>query len=261
MDINNFAQIIEKTVPPSLQEDWDNSGWQLKLGNEIKRVLVALEVTNSVIDEAVSKEADLIITHHPLIFNPIKSLDNNDVISTQIITLVKAGISVYSTHTSFDRLIGGNNDYLGLKLGLRGIRASEADETGYLRTGVLEQNCEMNVSAFIDYASDKLGINSKFMRLSGDINAPVKKIGWCTGAGAFLIKTAADEGCDLFITGDLKYHDAQFARAIGINVLDLGHYATEKIFGENLISIFENSGEKGDVELFLSEIDINPFSL
>ncbi len=261
MDINNFTEIIEKKVPPSLSEEWDNCGWQLKLGNEIRRVIVALEITDLVIEEAVSNGADLIITHHPLIFNPLKSIDNNDVISRLIISLINLRISVYSMHTSFDRLSGGNNDYLGLKLGLRDISAVQSDESGYLRTGYPPDEKELKVSDFIEYASDKLGINSRFVRLSGDVNAPVKKIGWCTGAGAFLIKTAADESCDLFITGDLKYHDAQLARAIGINVLDFGHFATERIFSENLISILEKSGEISDVKLLISETDINPFSL
>lgn len=261
MDIKNFTEIIEEIVPPALKEDWDNTGWQLKLGQDTEKVLIALEITDSVIDEAVSIGADLIITHHPLIFSPMNKIDNNEVISSQIIRLIKSGISVYSTHTSFDRLKGGNNDYLGEKLGISGISSVTADESGYLRTGYIADEAVSTVTDFIEYASSKLGIQGGMFRLSGNPDSPVKKIGWCTGSGSFLIKAAANEGCDLFITGDLKYHDAQLARAIGINVIDAGHYGTEKIFGENLMSILTGSGKLNDVKFHLSEIDINPFSL
>lgn len=261
MDINIFTKKIEELVPPVLQEEWDNSGWQLKISDEVNDVLVALEITDAVIEEAVSKGADLIITHHPLIFTPLRMVDDNEIISTQIIKLIRAGISVYSTHTPFDKLSGGNNDYLGQILGITGISVSAMDESGYLRTGFLCEDNKVSIADFIEHASKKLNVSSRLFRFSGNIDAYVKKIGWCTGAGAFLLKAAADEGCDLFLTGDVKYHDAQLAKAIGINVLDLGHFATERIFGENLISLLTDNGLTDDIRVRLSEIDINPFNL
>jgi putative NIF3 family GTP cyclohydrolase 1 type 2 len=104
---------IQLLAPRELEEEWDNSGMQINMGNnEVSRVLVALEITKSLIAEAMMKGVDFIITHHPLLFNKIDQVDNNDIIGNYIIDLVKADISVYSAHTTFDEAFGGNNEYL-----------------------------------------------------------------------------------------------------------------------------------------------------
>ena len=106
MRIDDFIKEVERIAPLELQEEWDNSGIQIRASNgEIRRVLVALEINDGVIDEAIGAGADLILTHHPLIFGSLKKIDGNDITGNHIVKLIKRGISVYSTHTPFDKCI------------------------------------------------------------------------------------------------------------------------------------------------------------
>ena len=121
MKISEVIRITDEICPPELAEEWDKCGWQIKCGDgDVTGVLTALEITGAVIDEAVSRGANLIITHHPMIFQGIKSVDVNTVLGNYIIRLINNGISVYSCHTDFDKAEGGNNDYIGEALELTG---------------------------------------------------------------------------------------------------------------------------------------------
>ena len=122
MRMDDFIREVENIAPLELQEPWDNSGIQIRAGNnEISKVLVALEINERVIDEAIGAGADMILTHHPLLFEEIKKIDSNEVAGNHIVKLIRRGISVYSSHTPFDKCIGGNNDYLGSILGIADI--------------------------------------------------------------------------------------------------------------------------------------------
>ena len=246
---------IEEFAPLDLAEDWDNSGIQIDMGYpEVKRVLTALEITDEVIDEAMNCEADWIVTHHPLIFTSTSSIDYKDNSGRYIERLIRAGISVYSSHTAFDKAEGGNNDDLGKLLGFTDIRRFENDN-GYLRYADLPE--EKFFGDIIKESSEKLGIDIRLFRAVGDPEKKIRRAGWCTGSGAEFIQDAFDEGCDLYITGDVKYHDAQLAKGLGICVLDCGHYGTEKCFIDNMAEVLEKST---DAEIIRSGVDINPFS-
>jgi len=254
MKKNKFIEIIESVCPPDLAEPWDNCGFQVNTEFEdVDKALVALEVTDDVIDEAVDTESDLIITHHPMIFEGIDKIDHNDVTGNYIIKLIKLGISVYSCHTSFDKLDGGNNDYLGQVLELNDIVPFENGNL-FCRRAVTP--FEVTLAEFVHKAADALEISEKYFKVCGDPTRTIYSVGWCTGSGAEFIREACEEGCDLFITGDLKYHDAQMAKALGICVLDAGHYGTEKIFVDNMAEILSR---KTNCEIVKSKIDINPF--
>lgn len=119
MKLYDLINRLDSIVPEETQESWDNSGIQINCGNrEIRRALVALEITFEVIEEAVREKADMIITHHPLIFTGLKSVDADEVRGRYIIDLINNGISVYSLHTNFDKAPGGNNDYITISLTL-----------------------------------------------------------------------------------------------------------------------------------------------
>lgn len=251
---DKFVEIIEGICPPSCAEEWDNCGFQVNTEfQEVGRVLVALEITGDVIDEAIENQADLIVTHHPLIFGKINCVDYNNITGNYIERLIKAGISVYSCHTSFDKVNGGNNDYLGEILELANIEPFENDN-GFCRKGVTP--FEVTFAEFIHKAAEALEVSEKYFKAVGDLTRTVYSVGWCTGAGAEFIEEAADEGCDLYVTGDIKYHDAQMAKELGICVLDAGHYGTEKIFAENMADTLRS---KTTCEIIESKIDINPF--
>ena len=255
MQKKDLIKAIEKIAPPELAEEWDNTGVQIDMGySEVKRVMTALEITDAVIDEAMNSDADWIVTHHPLIFTSTSSIDYADNTGRYIERLIRAGISVYSSHTAFDKTEGGNNDYLGKLLGFDGIQHFD-DDNGYLRRADLPE--EKFFGDIIKESSEALGIELRLFRAVGDPETKIRRVGWCTGSGAEFIQNAFDEGCDLYITGDVKYHDAQLAKGLGICVLDCGHYGTERNFIDNMAEMLEKNI---DAEIIKSKADINPFS-
>lgn len=250
-----LIRAIEDFAPLDLAEEWDNSGIQIDMGyHDSDNVLVALEITDKVIDEAMDIEANCIVTHHPLIFTSTSSIDYRDNSGRYIERLIRAGISVYSSHTPFDKAEGGNNDYFGKLLGFEGI-SHFSDDNGYLRKADLPE--EKFFGDIIKEAAEALGLNVRLLRAVGDPETKISRVGWCTGSGAEFIQDAALEGCQLYITGDVKYHDAQLAKGLGISVLDAGHYGTEKCFVENMAEILRKGTALNVIE---SKIDINPFS-
>lgn len=254
MNKSKFTEIIESFCPISSAEEWDNCGFQVNTEfSDVNKILVALEITNEIIDESIKKQADMIVTHHPVIFGGINNVDSDSVTGNYISRLIKAGISVYSCHTSFDKMEGGNNDYFGQILGLNNIEPFE-NGNHFCRKSVVP--FEITFAEFIHRTAKCLEISEKYFKACGNLTRIIYSVGWCTGSGAEYINDANEEGCDLFITGDLKYHDAQFAKAKDICVLDAGHFGTEKIFVDNMADIL---GRKTTCEIIRSKIDINPF--
>ena len=253
------VQAIEQIAPKYLQESWDNSGIQISTGKlEIEKILTTLELTDEIVEEAIREDIDLIVSHHPLIFGGIKSIDFHYPIGSMIVKLINAGICVYSSHTPFDKIEGGNNDYLAELIGLRDISGFTAgDEVEMIgRIGILPH--PMMLSSVVDLLAEVLNMETSEIRFVGDPNQMITTVGMCTGAGADLMDLAISNGCQLFITGDLKYHDAQNAKAKGIAVIDAGHYGTEKTFADNFADKLKAViGEQAEV--IESKVDIDPF--
>lgn len=256
MKISEVIKITDEICPPDLAEEWDNCGWQIKCGDgEVTGVLTVLEVTGAVIDEAVKRGANLIITHHPMIFQGIKSIDVNTVLGNYIIRLINNGISVYSCHTDFDKVEGGNNDYIGEALELTDVRCLG---DGFTRVGNIKG--DMTASEFAAFVCRKLNLSERSVRICGDPGKCVKKAGWCSGAGADFADAAAAAGCDVFVTGDVKYHEAREAAEAGrIVVIDAGHFGTEASFGENMaVKLSERLG--AGAKIFSSVAAEEPFA-
>jgi dinuclear metal center YbgI/SA1388 family protein len=256
---------IEVIAPRELEEEWDNCGMQINMGNqEVNRVLVALEITKGVIAEAMMKDVDFIITHHPLLFNKIDVVDNNSITGNYVIDLIKAGISVYSAHTTFDEAFGGNNEYLADLLGLSRIRriknkrtAMKGESKEYVigRMGDFPEPITMEAACRL--IEKRLNVKGE-LKTVGDSNKVIRTVGMCTGAGGDVMSAAIKNGCELFITGDVRHHEAQIAIEKGICVIDAGHYGTEKIFAENFADkLRKNVGSA--IQIIESEINTNPF--
>jgi dinuclear metal center protein, YbgI/SA1388 family len=265
MTMSELISEIEVIAPRELEEEWDNSGMQINMGNpEVNRVLIALEITKGVIAEAMMKEIDFIITHHPLLFNKIDVVDNNSITGNYLIDMIKAGISVYSAHTTFDDAFGGNNEYLADILGLARIRriknklpAMKGDAREFVigRMGNFSEPITMETACRL--VEDALGIKGE-LKTVGDPTKIISTVGLCTGAGGDTMAAAIKNGCDLFITGDVRHHEAQIAREKGICLIDAGHYGTEKIFAVNFADkLRKNVGSK--IQIIESEINTNPF--
>ena len=252
MKINEFWNLIEEICPSSLAEEWDNSGPQISFDeDEVTKALVALEITFDVIKEAAELNANCIITHHPQFFGGNAWITPDYTIGKYTLELVKNRISVYSAHTSFDTLNGGNNDCFGKIIGAKNISMPNSDEM--YRIGEIDK---MTVSELINYLSDKLSIDKSFVHLVGNPSQMVSKIAWCTGSGFDMSYQAYKDGAECFITGDLKYHDARDAKERGMNIIDVGHFGSEKIFTHNMAKKLRAAT---DLEIVESSNDVDPF--
>ena len=268
--VSDVKAIIEEIAPVSMQEDWDNSGLLIGFeGKTVEKILTCLELNEAVAEEAAAAEADMVVTHHPLIFGGIKTVKDSSAQGRIIMSLIKNGISVYSCHTPFDKVKGGNNDMIAELLELGSVKNLKGDdvesaskmsdrmeEADIGRIGKLKK--PVSFMDFIAAAADKLNMSIRDFRIVGDLDSEITNIGICTGAGADLIEMAAASGCQLMITGDVKYHEAQAARELGICVLDAGHYGTERFFAANMKKKLDKELD-GKAEVIASQMNIDPF--
>jgi dinuclear metal center YbgI/SA1388 family protein len=364
-----IVETMEGIAPLYLAETWDNVG--LQIGNPSKiihRIMICLEVTHAILDEAIAKNIDLIIAHHPLIFKPIKAVRTDDAIGKMIHRLIQRDIALYCAHTNLDIASGGINDLLTQIFNIKETKpligteeekyfklyvyvplshmeevrealcsmdaghignyshctfqiegigtfkplagttpfigeqgkmekvqeykletivsrenlprvikkmievhpyeevaydiiplCNEIHHHGLGRVGSREQS--ILLSSFCEEVKQKLGL--KYVKLIGDKNKMIQKIGLCSGSGAEFIYEAYRAGCDCYITGDIKYHDAQYALQLGIPVIDAGHFETENIMCKGLEKILKQLFLKKnyDVEIMLPSTNINPFTI
>ena len=258
MKYREFIEIMEEIAPTAAYREIDNPGPQIYSGAaDISRVLVCLEIHIDVLAEAIEKGADMILTHHPLIFTPESVIDYNAFPGRYIHEAIRHGISVYSSHLSFDFALKGNNTYLAVLLGLHDVDMGSVDLPW---TGRLPE--PMTLEEACSHVEKCLNLPENYIRCVNGGRNSLRKAGLCTGAGGGYIDSAAKAGCDLFITGDLKLHEAQYAKAIGISVIDAGHYGTEKIFTENIArQLKAKEGEKGlDIDVIMAEANTNPYT-
>lgn len=244
--LSEIIEELEALAPPELKESWDNVG--LMVGDEkqrIQNVYVCLDITSENVQKAVDFGADLIISHHPLIFKPLSRIVESDVTGGIIRTLISNNISAYSMHTNFDKADGGMNDLLATKLGLENIRKFTPDECvnqygdpqdDIGRVGSLEY--PMPLEAFVEHVKSVLSCHS--IKYMGNLSETVQTVALCSGSGGSGIYTAYHSGADAYVTADLDHHDAQTACEIGLNIIDAGHFETENIICEFLHEFLYN---------------------
>ena len=367
--VETITDIIENLAPLNYAYKWDNVGLQLGHKKDIiNKVLTTLEITDAVLDEAVEKNADMIVTHHPMIFSPLKSIVRDDMKGRIIYRAIQNNIAVYAAHTNMDVAPDGLNDYIANRLNIRDIEILDITErclyyklvvfipSGYeekvaeaintagaghignyshctFRTegtgtfkplegtkpfigeqGKLERVEEIRLETIIskeklkeairalmeshpyeEVAYDiyplanegpawgigrfgklhkpkilkelvieiKGQIDAEYVRVVGDPEAIIKKVAVINGSGADFIQAALHRGCQCVITGDVKYHDAQDAISQAINVIDIGHYDSEKFFAHFIAEYLrEETGKKElNIDIIESSININPFQI
>ena len=225
-NIDEVVSAIEYVAPIELAEEWDNSGLQLRCAEKVNSALIALDVTHAVADEAVESGCDMIISHHPLIFSPIKALSENKPGENVVMRLVKAGISVYSAHTSFDKAAGGINDELAKMLGLNGVKTIDGDGEGLLRVGALPQPMDRDgLSAHIKRV---LGID--YLVTTDAECGMIENLGIAGGSGGGFLAAARENGAAALLTGEAKHSHHIEAVQRGMLLVEAGHYATEQCF-------------------------------
>ena len=220
---------MNKWAKPSLIDTWDNTGFQV--GNEEKQIdklLISLDLDRDVLEKAIQEGHHMIITHHPLIFEPMKSITTNNYKEKLIYDLIKNNIVVYNAHTNLDQAKNGVSHELGRILGLENteiLHYTDLDEKyGYGCVGNIQ---EIKVIDYVENIKTKLETNA--LVVYGDIKRKITKVAVCGGAGADFIYDAYKSGADVYITGDIKYHEAQLATEYDLTIIDPGHFHTEKI--------------------------------
>lgn len=224
MRICELIEKLNEKYPFNLQEEWDNSGLQIgNPENELKGVVLSLDLEEETVEKAIGNDANLIITHHPYLFSPTNSIDFRDSFYNRLQKCIKNDITVYAFHTNLDIAEGGVNDNLANILGLRDVRSLEiGKELALGRYGNIEKTGAAN---FLKFVKEKL--DAENIIGYGNIDREIEKIAVCGGAGSSLIEDAISLSCDLMITGDVKYHEAMDLSNKGIIIADVGHFASE----------------------------------
>ena len=224
MKASAVAAAIEETAPLSLQESWDNSGFCIGDGNsEVHSALVGFDCTPELIEEAVAVGADMVITHHPLIFGGIKKISEATLTGRTVIAAIRHGITVYACHTNMDKVPGGVSGTAASRIGLCGVRVLDRDADGN-GLGIIGELPEpMSPEAFLGHLKVSLRLNT--VRHSRLLPSPVRTVALCGGSGRSLIGTALSAGADVYVSGDISYHD--FYAPDGMMIADIGHFESE----------------------------------
>ncbi len=251
MKLKDIIEIVEKNYPPCLAYDWDNSGLFFgDIEKDIKKVLVTLDITPEIIDQAVDNGADMVLAHHPITMGGIKTLADGTMLSDMIINAVKNDICIYSAHTNMDTAKDGINQKLAELFELKDIIILENDkpydDCGLGRVGNLEN--EMMLSDFCQLVKEKL--DTPFVRVCGD-ERKIKRVAVASGSCSEYVPTAIKKGADVIITADMKYHNCIEFVYDGIAIIDAGHFPTENIvknmFKEILTDVEVISADNKDV--------------
>ena len=217
--VGHIADLCSRIAPYMDAEEWDNVGLLAgRNGAPVDTVLCALDLTEAVVDEAVARGAQMIVTHHPILFRGRKNLREDDAEGRMLCKLVRANLAMVAMHTNYDNAMPGVNDALAATLGLHDV----LDIDRALRQG---QTDIPTFGAFADFAEQALGGP---IRRYGDPNAPVTLVSVLGGAGGDYLSMALECGTDVFVTGEVSYHRAMDAADNGMCVLEAGHAATER---------------------------------
>lgn len=244
LKVKDIIGNLEKKYPKANAESWDNVGLIVgKLNQEVRKVQLSLDTTDKVIENAIKNSADLIITHHPMIFKPVKTITTMDNLGRKIIKLIENSKSLYAMHTNLDSSKDGLNDYILNLLEVENSKVIDVNEfdneVGIGRLYTLSK--EMNIDEYATFVKNSLKIKN-IRIISENREKIIKKVALINGSGMSYWRKVKSLGADLFITGDIGYHDALDAKEAGINVFDIGHFESENCFVELLRKDIEGMG-------------------
>ena len=238
MKAKEIIKVIEDFAPLSIQESWDNCG--LCIGSpedEVSSVLIGLDCTVELVDEAIRCGADMIVTHHPLIFSGLKKISPEDMVGAAVIKAVKAGICIYAAHTSADKVIAGVSGAMAARLGLTDIEILDEDGEGTGLGAVGNLPAPVTAQEAISLVKERFSL--RMIRTSAPIQGSVSRIAMCGGSGGSLIKAARNAGAQLYISGDISYHN--FFTPDDFMIMDIGHYESEIEIVDILFSLIKKN--------------------
>ena len=233
MKIKQVLSALEQFAPLPLQESWDNAGLQLGLTEaEVSGALLCLDVNEQVIDEAIRKGCNLVVSHHPLLFRGLKQISGQDYVQRCVIKAIKHDVVVVSMHTNMDNARDGVNWKIAGKLGLTGCRffASKTVDGVEAGSGVVgELPSAIAAADFIKLVKERFSVEC--VQCNELLQRPIHHVAICGGAGDFLLPDAVGEGADAFITGEMHYHQ-YFGYEQRIQICVIGHYQSEQYTSE-----------------------------
>ena len=236
--VRDVMEVIEGFAPLSIQEKWDNSG--LCIGSPDSRVssiLLGLDCTPELVDEAVECGADMIVTHHPLIFSGLKKISPDDKVGSAVIKAISNGISIYAAHTNADKVLSGVSGAMASRMGLENVEILDEDGDG---TGLgVVGNLPEPMSAEEVIAMVKSKFSLKAMRTSRPLTEKISRVAVCGGSGGSLIGAAVRSGAQLYVSGDISYHN--FFTEDGFMIMDIGHYESEIEIVDILFSLLRKN--------------------
>ena len=261
MKINKVVDALEQYAPLPLQEGYDNAGLQVGLTEtvEVSGALLCLDVTEQVVDEAIEKGCNLIVSHHPLIFRKLARISDENYVQRTVRKAIKNDIAIVSMHTNMDAATGGVNFKIAEKLGLKNLSffAGEKEVDGVKGgEGVIGEVSETDGWAADDLVlllRDKFAVES--VQCNQLLRRPIRRVALCGGAGSFLLDAAIQAGADAFVTGEMHYHE-YFGHEQEIQICVIGHYQSEQFTSEIFKSVIEEKCP--GVKCFISEINTNP---
>ena len=279
--LSDIIRILDNLAPPFLAEDWDNCG--LQLGDPawpVTKIWVALDPTLQVVEAACAQKVDLLITHHPLIFKPLKSIEFQTPLGAVLNMATRHNLAIFAAHTNLDSTAGGLNDILARRLGLKDLKPlvplvaggeikqfkDDIDPLiprecgpGIGRVGHLGK--AMDLKSLARAIKKKMGL--KVIKFAGDPHLSIKKAAVCTGSGSSLLGDFFASGAQVYISGDMRYHDARDVEAANLGIIDIGHFSSECFIAEDLAArlstIFVESGIEVSVEA--CDIEKDPFEV
>lgn len=258
--LGKIITLIEREIPQDLSETWDNCGLQVgDLDWSVEKIWVALDPLPEVISAAGQSNVDLVITHHPLIFKPLKVVDVHTPEGNVIQQALNGQVAVYSAHTNLDRVQAGVNDVLAGAIGLKEVAPLSTDPVsgnpGFGRIGKI--GSPVTSTELIRRLKEVLKLEK--VKVAGDLNLEIRNVVVCSGSGSSMIPHFFSSKADAFISGDLHYHDARSFEFAGKVLIDIGHFASEHLIVEALTDrlshCFRSEGLALDVQAYAFEKD------
>ena len=255
-----IVEVLEEIAPSRAAEEWDNPGLQVgHLSQEIEKIFISLDPTLKAVRKAFKRNAQLLLTHHNLIFRPLSSLDQQIYPGDVISEALDKGISIFSAHTNLDVVPGGINDILADLFGLQDVEVLEnrdglgIDGAGLGRIGNLPG--PLKLAQMTKRVKEVLG--TERIKVVGQKNRRIGRVAVVGGAGGVMVSMASKKGADLLITGDVRHHEALEAESLELALVDAGHFYTEKAalgpFGDRLKDAFMKRNMKVLVEVYKDE--------
>lgn len=238
LTVKKLLDFLQQLASFDLAESWDNVGLMAGDPNqEVGAILIGLDPTEELLDEAASVAANVIITHHPLIFRPLTSVRTDQPVGSHIAKALQLGISVIACHTNLDLVPGGVSDVLTRRLGLQQTSplTEKAPGFGFGSLGTFEEPLAADI--FLAKLFETLNVPT--LGIAGPLPEQIKSVAVCGGSGSDLAEPAFNRGAQVFISGELKLSTARWAEASGFCIIDAGHYATENLIVPALAGMLE----------------------